>query len=80
MGATRNTTANPIIPAHRISDHKVYVAINVINGDVQIKCTSNVTNSNRFTSFDNKFTSFPGVVSLKARCDNFRDWKWVEIV
>lgn len=70
MGTMRKTIAIPIMPAHRISVHKMYPAVIVMIGDVQSGCITTDTISNRFTSFDNKFTSLPGAVSDRAFCDN----------
>lgn len=51
--------------------HKMYVAAAVVKGETHNGCrTINV--SNRFTSFDNKFTNLPGDVSLKAFWDSRR--------
>lgn len=66
----RKTIAMPIIPAKRISFHKIKPAIIVIIGDVHSGCITTDIISNRFTSFDSKFTSLPGAVSLRALCDN----------
>lgn len=74
MGTIRKTVNSPIMPAHLVSCHKMYVATIVMSGDVQSGCNTSDTISNRFTSFDNKLASFPGAVSLKALCDNWSDW------
>lgn len=69
----RNTINKPNMPAHLVSIHKMYVAIDVITKDVHMGWTNIDAISNRFTSFDNKLTSLPGAVSLKADWDNCRD-------
>lgn len=46
-----------------------------MSGDAHNGCMTTEMISKRLTSFDNKFTNFPGAVFAKARCDNCSDWK-----
>lgn len=72
IGTTMNTIAIPIIPAQPISIHNRTVMIIVSTGPVHRAFKSNEAKSKRLTSFDNKFTTFPGAVSPKAVCDKRR--------
>lgn len=60
----------PMSPANLISIHNRYEIINATNGPVHIEFIVRPTNSNRLTSFDNKFTTLPGDVPLRAVCDS----------
>lgn len=73
MGTIRKTIKRPNMPAHLVSIHKMYVAIDVITNDVHIGWTNIDAISNRFTSFDSKLTSLPGAVSCRAVWDSCRD-------
>lgn len=58
------------MPAHCVSSHRMYAAAIVINGAAQSGCKTSDINSKRLTSFESKFTIFPGDVSIKDFCDN----------
>lgn len=51
------------------------LTIIVSNGADHIELSSIDTKSKRFTSFDNKLTTFPGDVSPNAVWDNLSAWK-----
>lgn len=65
---------SPIILDHWASLHRIIVAIKVKMGDIHNEWMHIDAASNRPTSFDSKFTVFPGAVSIKAFCDNRRAW------
>ena len=65
-----NTITMPIMPATPISIHNKIPTINVSKGAVHIELRNIVTQSNRFTSFDSKFTTLPGDVSPSAVCES----------
>jgi len=62
---TISNTATPIIDDTPISCHKKYVTTIDCKGPIHKKCINMNAISNRFTSFDNKFTTWPTVVSPK---------------
>lgn len=78
MGVKKRIMATPMMPAHWSSFHKRYAAPIVVNGEIQTGCKQNSV-SNRFKSFDNKFTNFPGAASLWSFCDNRRTWNKIHL-
>lgn len=69
MGIKARMIATPMIPAHRISFHKMMEAAIVVIGENHNGCQVDKL-AKRCTSFDSKFTNFPGDVSLIAICDS----------
>lgn len=66
-------TKIPTKPAGPISFHIIPPTTNVSNGAVHKEFTKNIAQSNRLTSFDRRFTTFPGDASPRAVCDSRRD-------
>lgn len=60
----------PMRPATPISCHSKIPVIKLAKGADHIEFKNIVTVSNRLTSFDSKFTTFPGAVSPSAVCDS----------
>lgn len=60
----------PIKPAQPNSRHNNTPIISDSNGAAHNEFENNDNQSKRFTSFDSRFTSFPGAVSPSAVCDN----------
>lgn len=69
------TTKIPTSPAAPAALHIRQPTINVSNGATHSVLKKNDAQSNRFTSFDNKLTTFPGDVSPSAVCDRQRDFR-----
>lgn len=57
------------------SCHSKQVTIIDRTGAVHSVFNNKLIISNRLTSFDRRFTTFPGAVSPRAVCDNRNDWK-----
>lgn len=57
-----------------ISCHKKYVTTLVPSGPIHKNWTNLIAISNLFTSFDNKFTTWPTVVSPREVLLNLKAW------
>ena len=70
MGTVNSIINIPIIPGTPDSFHNRIETKMVNNGAVHNELKYAGRKSNRFTSFDNKLTIFPGAVSPSAVCES----------
>lgn len=70
----------PTNPAPPTSLHNKQPTINVSNGDIHKALKKNDAQSNRFTSFESKFTTLPGDVSPRAVCERRRACNLTELI
>lgn len=69
------TTNKPNIPAHCASVHSKYPTVTTRSGAVHIAFKNIDIASNRYTSFDRRFTTLPGDVFSSSACDNLKAFK-----
>lgn len=69
------TTNKPNIPAHWTSSQSKYPTKITSNGAVHIAFKNIDIASNRYTSFDKRFITFPIDVFSSVACDNFKAYK-----
>lgn len=66
-------TKIPTKPAGPTSFHNIPPTTSVSIGAVHRVFAKNIAQSNRLTSFDKRFTTFPGDASPRAVCDSRSD-------